>query len=149
MKKNSASVFRMLTVASCVAMAGCAGIETSSHKYSESAKLNEPVKGIDCYEASVLLGKNAGDSMTMATKVLTAIDATVSEKTATQVKAQRNRHIGLLVGSGGEELSVTLTPVQNDRTFVAVATKTGFVGAVGQKGWSCQVVDQLVTMSAR
>ncbi|MFC5500603.1 hypothetical protein ACFPOE_23875 [Caenimonas terrae] len=141
--------FRVLAVASCVAMAGCAGLQTSGHKYSDSYKLNQPVKGEGCYDASVLLGKNVGASMEIATKVLAAIDSTVSEKTANQVKAQRNRHIGLLVGSGGEELSISLSPVQGNRTFVTVATKTGFVGGAGQKAWSCQIVDQMVAMSAR
>jgi hypothetical protein len=28
-----------------------------------------------------------------------------------------------------------------------VATKTGFVGGAGQKAWSCQIVDQMVTMA--
>lgn len=149
MNKTSRVGFRVFAVAACVAITGCAGLQTSGHKYSDAYKVNQPVKGDGCYDASVLLAKNVADTMVIATKVLAAVDSTVSEKTATQVKAQRNRHIGLLLGSGGEELSIGLNPVQNNQTFVTVATKTGFVGGAGQKAWSCQIIDQMVTMGSR
>lgn len=128
-------------------LAGCAGVPTSTHSYSESYKPNQPVKSDGCYEASVVLAKSVTDTAAIATRVLTALDASVTENTPAQIKAQRNRHIGLLVGSGGEELNVTLRPLSNSSTFVTVATKTGFVGGAGQKAWSCQIVDQMVSMA--
>ena len=128
-------------------LAGCAGVPTSTHSYNESYKPNQPMKSDGCYEASVVLAKSVTDTAAIATKVLSAVDARVTENTPTQIKAQRNRHIGLFVGSGGEELNVTLRPVSDSGTFVAVATKTGFVGGAGQKAWSCQIVDQMVTMA--
>jgi len=134
-------------VAGVSVLAGCAGVPTSTHSYNESYKPNQPVKSDGCYEASVVLSKSVTDTSAIANKVLSAVDASVTEKTLTQIKAQRNRHIGLLVGSGGEELNVTLRPVSNSSTFVTVATKTGFVGGAGQKAWSCQIVDQMVTMA--
>lgn len=136
-----------LLVAGASVLAGCAGVPTSTHSYNESYKPNQPVKSEGCYEASVVLARSATDTAAIATKVLSAVDASVTEKTPMQIKAQRNRQIGLFVGSGGEELNVTLRPVSNSSTFVTVATKTGFVGGAGQKPWSCQIVDQMVTMA--
>lgn len=146
MKMASRFLFPMIAVGVSV-LAGCAGVPVSSHTYNESYKPNQPVKADGCYEASVVLTKNLADTTAIATKALAAVDATVTETAATHIKAQRNRHIGLLVGSGGEELQVTFKPAPSNSTFVSVATKTGFVGGAGQKAWSCQIVDQLVTMA--
>lgn len=146
MKVSSRFLFPVVLAGASV-LAGCAGVPTSTHSHNESYKPNQPVKSEGCYEASVVLAKSATDTAAIATKVLSAVDASVTENTPTQIKAQRNRSIGLLVGSGGEELTVTLKPVSNSSTFVAVATKTGFVGGAGQKAWSCQIVDQMVTMA--
>ena len=146
MKASSRFLYTTI-LAGATVLTGCAGVPTSTHSYNESYKPNQPVKGDGCYEASVVLSRNISDASALATRVLSAVDASINETTATQIKAQRNRHIGLLVGSGGEELNVTLKPVSNNTTFVSVATKTGFVGGAGQKAWSCQIIDQMVTMA--
>jgi hypothetical protein len=146
MKLSSRFLFPVIVAAASV-LAGCAGVPASKHAYNDSYKPNQPVKENGCYEASVVLAKNSADAAAIASKVLAGVDATVTASSATQIKAERNRHIGLLVGSGGEELNVTLQPVSNNSTFVTVATKTGFVGGAGQKAWSCQIVDQMVTMA--
>jgi hypothetical protein len=136
-----------VAVVATAVLAGCAGVPVSNQSYNDSYRPNQPVKADGCYEASVVLNKNLADTAAIATKVLSAVDATVTEKTGTEIKAQRNRHVGLFVGSGGEELHVALKPIPEKGTFVTVATKTGFVGGAGQKAWSCQIVDQMVTMA--
>jgi len=134
--------------AASLILVGCAGVQTSRHSYSDSYKANEPVKAEGCYDASVLLTKGIRESADISAKVLAAVDSTVSERTESQIKAQRNRHIGLLIGSGGEELTIELKASPRG-TFVTVATKTGFVGGAGQKAWSCQIVDQIVAMASK
>ena len=138
-----------LSILVCMLATGCAGIQTSSYSLSDSYKINQPVKADGCYDASVLIGKKISEASEIATKVLAAVDSTVSEKTETLIKAQRNRHIGVFVGSGGEEIVIALKTAADDRTFITVATKTGFVGGAGQKAWSCQIVDQIVTLAAK
>jgi hypothetical protein len=140
-----------LGIAICVAVGvlACAGVQTSSYSLNDTYKTNVPTKGDGCYDAAVLLDKNIGDSMEISKKVLAAVDSTVSEETRTTLKAQRNRHIGVFVGSGGEELLITLQEVSGNKTFVTAATKTGFVGGAGQKAWSCQIVDQIVAMASK
>lgn len=133
----------------CWAMAGCAGVKTSSYSYNDAYKVDQPSRSADCYDAAVLLGKNLSESGQIAKKVLLANDATISEESETQITAQRSRHIGLFVGSGGEDLLITLKGVADGRTFVTAATKTGFVGGAGQKAWSCQIVDQMAALAAK
>ena len=134
---------------SAVLATGCAGIATSQLTYDDQAKLNIPKKAEGCYDASVLLGASVERTKDISKKVLVAVDATVSEETADSVAAQRNRHIGLFVGSGGEELFVKWKSVAGEKTFVTIATKTGFVGGAGQKAWSCQVADEMVKMASK
>ena len=148
MNRHKIPALLACSTAFVVGLSGCAGVQTSGYAFNDSYKVNQPVKGEGCYDASVLLGKNAAESKTIATKVLTAIDSTISEETATLIKAQRKRNIGVFVGSGGEELSVGLREVSSNTTFVTVTTKTGFVGGAGQKAWSCQVVDEMVKMAS-
>jgi hypothetical protein len=131
-----------------LALAGCAGIETSKLTYDDTQKVNLPVKSEGCYDASIVLATSLADARAMARKVLVAIDSTIGEETDSQLKAQRNRHIGVFVGSGGEELTVTLRGIANGRTYLTATTKTGFVGGAGQKAWSCQIVDELAKMAA-
>ena len=139
----------IVSVAVCALATGCAGIQKSNYSYSDAYKVNLPVKAEGCYDASVLLGRSIATASEIAMKVLAAVDATVSEQTESLIKAQRNRHIGLFIGSGGEELAIALQAATNDSTFVTIATKTGFVGGAGQKAWSCQIVDQMVLMASK
>jgi|SRR3989338_343794 len=128
---------------------GCAGTMTSSFKYNDNLRLNEPQKGESCYDASVLLGVDLKRGMDIAKKVISGLDATINKETENSIEAQRNRHIGLFIGSGGEELVIELKKIDDTKTFVTVATKTGFVGGAGQKPWSCEIVDQMVKMASK
>jgi hypothetical protein len=141
---------RLAVLLGALAMSGCAGTHVSKYTYSDDAyKLNVPVKDDGCYDASVLLGADAARTKDIATKVVVALDSTVTASTDTSIQAQRNRHIGLFVGSGGEELAVELKPLDGKKTFVTAATKTGFVGGAGQKAWSCEIVDKMVEMASK
>ena len=136
-------------VLSAVLASGCAGVATSKLTYNDSYKLNSPKITEGCYDASVLLGASVERTRDVAKKVLTAVDSTITGETPSSIAAQRNRHIGVLVGSGGEELFVDWKAVDTEKTFVTVATKTGFVGGAGQKAWSCQIVDEMAKMVAK
>ncbi|MQA21575.1 hypothetical protein [Rugamonas rivuli] len=133
-------------VAVAALVSGCAGMDTSKMTYSSQLQVNTPQKAQDCYDAAVLLGADAARTKDIAKKVLVAVDATVETEQEKSIKAQRNRHIGVLVGSGGEELFINWNAMTPEQTYVTVATKTGFVGGAGQKAWSCQVVDEMVKM---
>ena len=137
----SAVIFALIVI-----MSGCAGTNVSKFSYNEKYNVNEPVKGEKCFDASVLLVVDQKKAKDIAKKVIIALDSTITEETDTSIKAQRNRHIGVFVGSGGEELVVNLKEIDSSRTFISVTTKTGFVGGAGQKAWSCQIIDEMVKM---
>ncbi len=139
----------LILVCSAVVITGCAGTNVSNFSYDNNYKVNIPVKGEKCYDASVLLGVDIKNAKDIAKKVIVALDSTIAEETDTSIKAQRNRHVGLLVGSGGEELFVNLKAVGDNKTFVTATTKTGFVGAAGQKAWSCKIIDEMIKMATK
>lgn len=134
-------------VVSVAVLTGCAGVATSSMSYNDKLTVNAPQKGEGCYDAAVVLGTNLDRTKDIAKKVLTALDASIVTEKPESIMAQRNRHIGVLVGSGGEELFVNWNSVSPEKTFVSVATKTGFVGGAGQKAWSCQMIDEMIKMA--
>ncbi|MBY0572298.1 MAG: hypothetical protein K2P84_01340 [Undibacterium sp.] len=135
--------------AAAIGLSACAGVETSKYAYNSTLKVNEITKSSDCYDTSVLLGKNLLDSTDITKKVLAGIDSRIITENNNAIKAERNRHIGLFVGSGGEEIFVNLKDVSLQSTFITVATKTGFVGGAGQKAWSCQIADEMVKMATK
>ena len=132
-----------------IIMSGCAGTHVSKFSYNESYNVNEPIKGEGCYDASVLLGVDMKRAKDIAKKVVIALDSKITEETDTSINAQRNRHIGVFVGSGGEELAINLKEIDNSKTFISATTKTGFVGGAGQKAWSCQLIDEMVKMAVK
>jgi hypothetical protein len=134
-------------LAGATLVSGCAGMATSNFNYDSQLQVNAPRKTDGCYDAAVLLGANRQKTQEIMRKVLVAVDAKIEAETDDSINAQRNRHIGLFVGSGGEEIFLKYKPVTPERTYVTVATKTGFVGGAGQKAWSCQVVDEMVKMA--
>ncbi len=145
-KQVNSTTFILLCI---VMLSGCGGTKVSRFSYDESYQLNQPNKESNCYDASILLDAHLQKAKDISKKVIIAIDASIEEETLTFIKAQRNRHIGLFVGSGGEELFVTLQEVNDQSTFVSVATKTGFVGGAGQKAWSCKIVDEMAKMASK
>lgn len=143
-------IFSLIVIFGFMAiMSGCAGTQVSKYSYNENYIVNQPVKGEKCYDASVLLGVDLKRAKDIAKKVVTALDSKIAEETDISIKAQRNRHIGVFVGSGGEEIAVNLQKIDINKTFVSATTKTGFVGAAGQKAWSCQIIDEMVKMATK
>ena len=150
MIQNKKSIFSLIIVFGFIAiMSGCAGTHVSKYSYNENYNVNEPIKGEKCYDASVLLGVNMQRAKDIAKKTLIALDSKITEDTYTSIKAQRNRHIGVFVGSGGEELAINLKEIEANKTFVSATTKTGFVGGAGQKAWSCTIIDEMVKMAMK
>lgn len=133
----------------CSTIFGCAGTLTSKFKHDDSFRINEPQKQESCYDAAVLLGVDMKRGMDIAKKVIVGLDATISKETENSIEAQKNRHIGVFIGSGGEELVIQLNKIDDAKTFVTATTKTGFVGALGQKAWSCEIIDQMVKMVSK
>jgi hypothetical protein len=60
------------------------------------------------------------------------------------IEANRPRHIGLFLGSGGEVCRVWLRSVAPDETEVKVDSIKTFVGMLGQKEWDSTVLAEIL-----
>jgi hypothetical protein len=79
-----------------------------------------------------------------AVNALTVIGCTIKKEDPTYVEGKREHKIGVFVGSGGETVSVTLTPAGDGKVSVNIRTKKSFVGMAGQKNWDQPVLDEML-----
>lgn len=138
-----------IAVAGCLVAVGLSacGTTVSKFSYNDELKVNAAVKDENCYDASALLGVDSRSAKDMAKKVVVGLDATIENESDNSINAQRNRHVGVFSGSGGEVLNITLKSIDSKKTFVTVATKTGVIGATGQRPWSCVMIDEIVKLA--
>jgi len=59
------------------------------------------------------------------------------------LECTRDRHVGVFVGSGGEKVTVKLSP-KGSETRVEIKTGKGFVGRLGKKNWSTPIFDEMM-----
>ncbi len=78
-----------------------------------------------------------------AVDALTTVGAPPSKQEPNFVEGKRKNKMGLMVGSGGEVLSVALTSVDGGKTQAQVRTTKTFVGRAGQKVWDQQILDEM------
>ena len=79
-----------------------------------------------------------------AVNALTVIGCTIKKEDPTYVEGKREHKVGVFVGSGGETVSVTLTPAGDGKVSVNIRTKKSFVGMAGQKNWDQPVLDEML-----
>ena len=60
------------------------------------------------------------------------------------IEADRPRHMGLFVGSGGEVCRIWLRSVAADETEVKVDSIKTFVGMMGAKEWDSTVLAEIL-----
>ena len=76
---------------------------------------------------------------------LAALEFDVKKDQANDIEANKKRHLGVFVGSGGEKVVFHLEEVNLEgqkATKVTGETKKGFVGRAGQKSWTSALLDQ-------
>jgi hypothetical protein len=59
------------------------------------------------------------------------------------LECTRSRHFGAFVGSGGEKITVRLSP-KGTETRVVIETGKGFAGRLGKKNWSTPVYNEMM-----
>ena len=79
-----------------------------------------------------------------AVNALTVIGCTIKKEDPTYVEGKREHKVGVFVGSGGETVSVTLTPAGDGKVSVNIRTKKSLVGMAGQKNWDQPVLDEIM-----
>ena len=76
---------------------------------------------------------------------LAALEFDAKKDEANDIEANKKRHVGVFVGSGGEKVVFHLEEVELEgqkATKVTGETKKGFVGRAGQKSWTNAILDQ-------
>jgi hypothetical protein len=79
-----------------------------------------------------------------ARQALTAYGCEVKKEKPDYLECTRSRHVGVMVGSGGEKVTVQLTD-KGAETRVQINTGKGFVGRLGKKNWSTPIFDDMMT----
>lgn len=70
-------------------------------------------------------------------------DIKKDKEKADYLECTRDRHVGVFVGSGGEKVTVKLSP-KGSETRVEIKTGKGFVGRLGKKNWSTPIFDEMM-----
>ena len=83
-----------------------------------------------------------------AKEALTVYGCDIKKEKPDYLECTRDRHIGVLVGSGGEKVTVQLTSKEGG-TRVQIKTGKGFVGRVGKKNWSTPIFAEMTTTLGR
>ena len=65
----------------------------------------------------------------------------IKKEEADYLEGTRSRHVGVVVGSGGEKVTVKLSP-ESGGTRVKIETGKGFVGRAGKKNWSTPIFNE-------
>ena len=78
-----------------------------------------------------------------AKQALTTYGCDIKKEGPEYLECTRDRHVGVLVGSGGEKVTVRLG-ADGGQTRVEIKTGKGFVGRLGKKNWSTPIFDEIV-----
>jgi hypothetical protein len=70
-------------------------------------------------------------------------DVKKEKEKADYLECTRDRHIGVVVGSGAEKITVKLS-AKGSETRVEIKTGKGFVGRLGKKNWSTPVFNEMI-----
>jgi len=92
---------------------------------------------------TVTFDKPIAEVQKAAVDALTTVGAAPNKQEANFVEGKRKNKMGLMVGSGGEILSVALTEIDGAHTSAKVRTTKTFVGRAGQKVWDQQVLEEM------
>ncbi len=74
------------------------------------------------------------------------LDFTVHSQDGDQIEASKKRHIGVVIGAGGERVTLDIEAVNQDGqsgTKVTGSTKKSKSGVIGQKSWTAAVLAQI------
>jgi hypothetical protein len=78
-----------------------------------------------------------------AIDALTVVGVELKKQEPLFLEGKRRNKMGLMVGSGGEVLSVALTPIDGGKTQAKIRTTKTFVGRAGQKVWDQPIADEM------
>ena len=109
---------------------------------SQEEKKDDPTK--DSKDVDQTVAYPVAKVLEAARQALTTYGCDVKKEKPDYLECTRSRHVGVMVGSGGEKVTVQLTD-KGAETRVEIKTGKGFVGRLGKKNWSTPIFDDMVT----
>lgn len=117
----------------------------------------EPAPVAGCEDAEYKSGKQSGTRerffpmplttvKNAAAAALKTLDFSIRKEANNEIEASKKRHIGVLVGAGGERVFLHFREAQQggqEGTLVTGETKKSFVGRVTRKSWTNAVLAQI------
>lgn len=83
------------------------------------------------------------DVLNAVKQALATYGCNIKKEKADSLECTRDRHMGVLVGSGGEKVTVRLS-ANGSGTRVEIKTGKGFAGRLGKKNWSTPIFDDMM-----
>jgi hypothetical protein len=80
-----------------------------------------------------------------AVSALESMDFNIRKNTGKEIEANKKRHIGVIVGAGGERVTLTFRKQERNGqsgTSVTGETRKSFVGRLAQRTWTDAVLAQ-------
>jgi hypothetical protein len=136
-------------------------VATSSPSESSSPRTNlhsnEPAPLPGCEDAEYKSGGQKGPEerffaapvdvvKNAALSALESLDFNIRKKSKKEIEASKKRHLGAIVGAGGERVIIRFEPSERKGTAgtrVTGETKKNFVGHVSQKTWTDAVLAEM------
>ena len=109
---------------------------------SQEEKKDDPSK--DSKDEDRTIAYPAAKVLEAARQALATYGCDVKKEKPDYLECTRSRHVGVMVGSGGEKVTVQLTD-KGTGTRVQIKTGKGFVGRLGKKNWSTPIFDEMLT----
>ena len=134
-----------------------ASITPSSSSSNAHASPAEPAPLAGCQDTEYKSGGQKGAEMRFfaaspevvrraAVSALDSLDFNIRTNTNKEIEASKKRHLGAIVGAGGERVILTFKETEQagqSGTRVVGQTKKNFVGHVSQKTWTDAVLAQI------
>lgn len=104
---------------------------------------NEPTKGSK--DIKQVIAYPIGRVVEATRQAVATYGCNIKKQTADYIECTRSRHMGVFVGSGGEKVTVRLSPDGNG-TRVIIKTGKGFAGRLGKKNWSTPIFEEMLRL---
>lgn len=131
----------ILSIAAVSLLPGCASTGDAGISQDE---IRKEVKGLTPTTFAQPLAK-VHDA---ANRALTSVGCEVDEQQNYKVSGSRPRHMGLIVGSGGETVTVYMLPQGEKSTQVWVDTNRTVLGLAGQRNWDESTLNEMKNLLA-
>ncbi len=108
---------------------------------SQDEEEDGPSKGSKDVEQTVAYPMAA--VLDAAKQALATFGCDIKKEKPDYLECTRDRHVGVMMGSGGEKVTVQLA-ADGNQTRVAVKTGKGFMGRLGKKNWSTPIFNDMI-----